>query len=200
MFPSASRFASGAVAEVDLTGQWSPSRIYPAEVCGEVVQEGTGLSVTLPALSAGDTPFELGGTIDAATGEIELTSPLFNCRCADPCGCRVSAHAAADGERITGQMNCRSRVTIVVNGNPLETCLDLPLSFQAERGDCAPASCPGDCNGDSAVSTSELVTGVNILLAKRLLSACATLDADADGSAELNELVAAVNAALNGCR
>jgi hypothetical protein len=94
---------SRAAAEVDLTGQWSVrTEIYPAEVCGEVVQEGTGLNVTLPALSAGDTPFELGGTIDAATGEIELTSPLFS-RCADPCGCCVSAHAAADGERITGQ-------------------------------------------------------------------------------------------------
>jgi hypothetical protein len=79
---------------------------------------------------------------------------------------------------------------IVVNGNPLETCLGLPLSFCGARR--LRAGLRPRLQRDSAVSTSELVTGVNILLAKQPLSACATLAPTRQRRAER------VGAAVNG--
>jgi hypothetical protein len=60
-------------------------------------------------------------------------------------------------------------------------------------------SCAGDCNGDGAVSISELIVGVNIALGNAPASACTAMDANQDGMVSINELVAAVNSALTGC-
>jgi len=57
--------------------------------------------------------------------------------------------------------------------------------------------CPGDCDGDGAVSIAELVQGVNLALGGS--AECAAFDVEGDGSVTVNELVAAVGAALNGC-
>ena len=59
--------------------------------------------------------------------------------------------------------------------------------------------CTGDCNGNGAVSISELIVGVNIALSTRPIGACTAFDRDANGIVSIAELVAAVNNALNGC-
>lgn len=66
---------------------------------------------------------------------------------------------------------------------------------------CVPvrAQCVGDCDGNGQVAVSELVLGTNIALGQAEMSRCQPLDRDADGTAEVNELVEAVNAALRGC-
>jgi hypothetical protein len=61
-----------------------------------------------------------------------------------------------------------------------------------------PLRCPGDCNGDGAVSVAELVLAVNLSLG-RATAGCDAADVDGNGSISINELVAAVSAALNGC-
>ncbi|HSP97883.1 MAG TPA: hypothetical protein VL049_11645 [Candidatus Dormibacteraeota bacterium] len=64
----------------------------------------------------------------------------------------------------------------------------------------APAlACPGDCNGDGAVSIDELVRGVGIALGSTGLGSCPAFDSGADGTVSIDELIAAVNAALGGC-
>jgi len=64
----------------------------------------------------------------------------------------------------------------------------------------APAlGCPGDCNGDAAVSIDELVRGVGIALGSTALDSCPAFDGGADGAVSIDELIAAVNAALGGC-
>ena len=64
----------------------------------------------------------------------------------------------------------------------------------------APAlACPGDCNGDGAVSIAELVRGVGIALGSTGLGSCPAFDSGADGTVSIDELIAAVNAALGGC-
>ncbi len=49
------------------------------------------------------------------------------------------------------------------------------------------------------MTIDELITGVNIALGIVPLDACRAMDADADGTVAINELIQAVNAAQNGC-
>ena len=63
----------------------------------------------------------------------------------------------------------------------------------------AAGGCPGDCNGDGAVTVNELIRGVNIALGAAPLEACRELDADGNGEVTINELITAVNAVLTSC-
>jgi hypothetical protein len=54
----------------------------------------------------------------------------------------------------------------------------------------------GDCNGDGQVAVNELVRGVAIALSGNGIDTCTALDRDGDGSANISELVSAVNNAL----
>lgn len=62
-----------------------------------------------------------------------------------------------------------------------------------------PAPCPGDCNGDRIVSVNELVLCVDILLGQSPLSECERLDTNEDGVVTIDNAVAAVGAAIEGC-
>ncbi len=87
-----------------------------------------------------------------------------------------------------------------------EVCWLLSLAFVV-GGNLIPAQsaaevalpCVGDCNDDSMVSVSELITGVNILLGRRPVEVCLAFDACGNGSVEVNELIRGVNSALRGC-
>jgi streptogramin lyase len=59
--------------------------------------------------------------------------------------------------------------------------------------------CAGDCNGDGAVSISELITAVNIALGARSIDTCNAVDANGDGEVRISELITAVSRALNSC-
>jgi len=63
----------------------------------------------------------------------------------------------------------------------------------------APA-CPGDCNGNGIVSVDDLIVGVLIALDDRDASQCLALDADGSNTVTIEELIAAVQRALEGCR
>ncbi len=62
------------------------------------------------------------------------------------------------------------------------------------------ATCPGDCDHSGQVTVIELITGLNISLDVFPISSCASLDQSGDGSVSIDELIAAVGNALNGCR
>jgi hypothetical protein len=62
-------------------------------------------------------------------------------------------------------------------------------------------ACLGDCNSNSQVSVSELITGVNIALGTQSIDTCSALDANPpDGAVGIDELIQAVNNAMNGCQ
>ena len=65
--------------------------------------------------------------------------------------------------------------------------------------DATPRACAGDCDGDRAVGIAELVRSVTIALGRSSLASCIPADRDDDGMVRINELVAAVDRALNGC-
>ena len=62
-----------------------------------------------------------------------------------------------------------------------------------------PVSCPGDCDLDRTVAVNELVSSVNISLGASALGQCIVSDPSGNGDVTVDELVRAINAALNGC-
>jgi hypothetical protein len=60
-------------------------------------------------------------------------------------------------------------------------------------------TCPGDCGGAQAVLINNLITCVSIDLGTQPVTACPACDVNGDMMVEVNEIVAAVNAALFGC-
>ncbi len=65
--------------------------------------------------------------------------------------------------------------------------------------DLAFAQCVGDCDGDGTISVGELITGVNIALELRDLGDCPGFDRNGNSRVDINELLAAVGAALDAC-
>jgi hypothetical protein len=61
----------------------------------------------------------------------------------------------------------------------------------------APPRCPGDCSGDLAVNVDELLRCVATITDG--ISGCPECDADAGGQVTVDDLLAAVSAALAGC-
>jgi hypothetical protein len=60
-------------------------------------------------------------------------------------------------------------------------------------------ACPGDCDGNGAVTINELILAVNIALGNAAPETCPAANTNGDQSVSVNELIAAVNASLNGC-
>lgn len=71
-------------------------------------------------------------------------------------------------------------------------------AFETTRAQFTVA-CPGDCNGDGAVTVDELLIMVNVALDNAAVSACEAGDLNQDGHITIDEILAAVNAALDSC-
>jgi hypothetical protein len=71
----------------------------------------------------------------------------------------------------------------------------LKLCPQRLAGD----ACIGDCDLDHVVRVEELIVGVAMALGRQAFAACPAIDADGDGAIAINEIVVAVNSALDGC-
>ena len=63
----------------------------------------------------------------------------------------------------------------------------------------AQPGCPGDCNGDGTVAINELMTGVALSLDRTAPDTCGAFDRNGDHEVTVDELIAAVRAALVGC-
>lgn len=62
------------------------------------------------------------------------------------------------------------------------------------------SGCAGDCDGNATVSVNEIVTSVGIALGQSATTRCPAADLNNDGHVTVDELIAAVNVALNGCQ
>jgi hypothetical protein len=60
-------------------------------------------------------------------------------------------------------------------------------------------TCEGDCNGDGSVAVAELILGIRIALGDLPLDDCGAMDRDGSSVVAVDELLAAVTAALQGC-
>jgi hypothetical protein len=63
----------------------------------------------------------------------------------------------------------------------------------------ADAQCVGDCDGDGQVTVNELIKGTNIALGNLPLEECPSFDRNMDSQVTVDEILAAVDAALEGC-
>ena len=88
--------------------------------------------------------------------------------------------------------SCRSLLATLVAGLAI-------VHGGAAAGQLDHGRCPGDCSGDALVSASELVVGVHVALGTAALERCAAFDADGSGQVEIDELVAGVASAVDGC-
>jgi hypothetical protein len=77
------------------------------------------------------------------------------------------------------------------------TATPVPLATATATGFASP--CPGDCDGNGAVTIDELIVGVGIALDELPLSRCTAMDLSGDGRVTIDELTVAVTASLDGC-
>lgn len=66
-------------------------------------------------------------------------------------------------------------------------------------GPSAPFGCFGDCDASGAVTVNDIIVGVNIALGNEVVSACSPFDTNDDEMVTVDELLAAVAKALDGC-
>jgi parallel beta-helix repeat protein len=93
----------------------------------------------------------------------------------------VTAESVGLNDRNTENCRMPDRGPLDAGYHALDVCFgDLP-------------ALAGDCNADDCVTVDEVVSGVNIVLEHRPLSACPAFDLDGDGRIFVNELVSAVN-------
>lgn len=69
----------------------------------------------------------------------------------------------------------------------------------AGEGETVAPSCPGDCDTSGSVEAAELILAVGIGLGRFSLDLCSALDVDMDGTAAVDELVAAVVSSISDC-
>jgi len=88
---------------------------------------------------------------------------------------------------------------------PTLTTTPTPASTQTAPGSAGPsptggaARCVGDCDDSRSVAVNELVAGVGIALGTQSIDACRADDSNGDGHVSINEVIAAVANALDGC-
>jgi len=79
-----------------------------------------------------------------------------------------------------------------------ETLPATPTPTPSPSATAIAPSTAGDCDGDRLVSVAELVRAVGIALGTIDVSTCPAVDLDHDGGVRIDELIAALNVALNG--
>jgi hypothetical protein len=63
----------------------------------------------------------------------------------------------------------------------------------------AAQTCNGDCNDDHSVAIDEIILGVRMALGDAPIGDCRAMDGDGNGAVTVNELIAAITRALQGC-
>jgi hypothetical protein len=84
-------------------------------------------------------------------------------------------------------------------------CQSIPTPTPTRTATATPTvtptpACPGDCDSSGGVGAAEVVRAVRIGLGIERREACVALDADADGTVRIDEIIAAVRFAMEGCR
>jgi hypothetical protein len=60
--------------------------------------------------------------------------------------------------------------------------------------------CTGDCDNNQRITINELVLGVELVINAESAERCDSFDRNRDGFVTVDELLAAVAGALNGCQ
>jgi hypothetical protein len=140
----------------------------------------------------------------------QLTTPLANIDTND-------AQRSIFSARVLGTLAGRSQIQPIGSGVHAlafesrrqrsidvvhSTAIEPQQTSERSGGDrmiLSPPACSGDCDGDGAVSISELITSVGIAIEASDVGRCRGADRNGDGQIGINELIASVGASLEGC-
>ncbi len=184
-------FAANGALDVALIGDYTP-------------QIGDRFEILTFRTRAGDFSARTGLVLGGGQGFNEIANPtsLVLEYAEEDC----SDHVDNDGN---GQVDCAdfkcAGVLACVSASsptPSDTAAPTTTNTVTPQPTATPLpveGCVGDCDGDGDVSVTELIRGVNIALGLQPLSVCSVLDVNRSGRVEVNELIQAVNGALNGC-
>lgn len=205
----------GATGQQPIDVALSPdgSLAHVANEDGTITEIDVATGTTLDTFTVGSLPISIsvapdGNTIyvanrgDDTVSVIDLIGDPITITDIDVGQSPVATALSSDGLLIVANLQGESLSVIdTQNGN---TVLD-PIAAGTSPFALAVAPCPGgttcvgDCNGDGAVVINELITGVNISLGSRPISACPAFDNNDNGQVEISELIRAVNNSLDGC-
>lgn len=141
--------------------------------------------------------------------------PNFDPVCVSYCEqcqyCSLTATAEAASRTPTQTATATATETDTPTETPTDTVTDTPTITQTPSDTATPtatgtatrtmplSSCPGDCDASYRVTVAELVVAVDVALGLRPPGNCPALDVARDGTATVDDIVAAVAAALHGC-
>jgi YVTN family beta-propeller protein len=186
-----------SVSVIDIASRAVVDTISVGEAPRGVVLTPDGASLFVTNVLGPPGPDNAGtvSVIDTAAGEVS-GEPI-------PVGNGPVAIAVSDDGSELYVANLMGNTVSVINvaNRAVERIAGLNAPFDLTFGPCPPpdANCVGDCDNSGAVGISELITGVNISLGSRPLSACPAFDSDNTQQVSIAELIRAVNNALDGC-
>jgi hypothetical protein len=176
----------GPMIETDLTGDRTGDTVFADHsTLRATVTGGTG--ATLRSIKSGEIVDEIIVSSDPFVREMEVDAP------------------DAGEDRYRHELVDAAKHPLVVTSYVwLQRGAAAPTPTATGAPEATPTAtvtnaCPGDCDHNNRVGVAELVVGVNISLGAAELSRCRSFDRNESGAVEVNELVAAVNASLDGC-
>jgi len=136
-----------------------------------------------------------------ASGEVFAINTTTKAFINDPVGEDPEALALTPDGGFLFVTNAGSNDVSVINTDGVYVVATIPVAESPLGVAVAevPAPCVGDCSGNGIVTVGDLVTGVNIALGNLPLSACVSFDGNGDRRVTVDELLSAVNSALQGC-
>jgi len=149
---------------------------------GTYILYGAGNSVNGDGNSTGDKP-------GATTLQVEVVAPVPT---ATPSATAAETPTATPTPSETFTLMPTATPTASATATVTPTVTPTP----SPRG---PVPCVGDCNQDGKIDTAELIEGVDMALERMQLDSCPSFDRNGNGGVDLDEIVAAVDAALSGC-
>lgn len=130
-----------------------------------------------------NVPLSFGGRVGAPNGVHTLRLRVGNAT-VDTCSFLVSGSAAPTATRSPSKTPTATRTRTASR-----TFTATPI----------PSACTGACSGGAMVSVNDLLTVIEIAAGRTPLSACPVADANGDLQVSLDEVLQAVNNALDGC-
>jgi hypothetical protein len=178
----------GPMIETELTGQRNGDTVLAkASTLRATVTGGAGTK--LRVIKNGATVEEVAVTADPFVHEFPTEAP--------PSGEDRYRHELVDDA--THLLTVTSYVWLQYAEDPTPTTTPTISAISTPTVTPVPHDCVGDCDGTNGVGINELITGVNISLGTADVSQCLSLDRNQSAAVEIDELIAAVNASLNGC-
>lgn len=167
------------------------------------VLSGVFTACDQPTVSDIVAPMSFGfGDVPPLPGRIgpEVTpGPNDCCQCFEPLACVVPAQGdCGECSRVPNAICGEDAICRDITPSPTTTPTRSPTPSPGSPSP-SPTRCPGDCDGHGGVVVSELVTLVGVALGLQPIGLCTAGDVDRNGVVTVDEILAAIRSALNGC-